>query len=76
MNLNVCPVKDFLDCYSYAKAMAFVNPILLRYVEGQYSQEHLEKWIDHAWCETPGGQIVDLYSVMKLPDAKFKYRHK
>ena len=54
--------------------MTEANPGLLQYVEGEYRSIDCDKWVDHAWCETKGGQIVDLYAIETLSDMKFEYR--
>jgi len=76
--MKIVPIKG-RDCYSHAQAMAKANPGLLTYVEGQYRAAGSDAdsgWTGHAWCETKGGQIVDIYGILYLPQFKLEYQGK
>jgi hypothetical protein len=76
--IQIVPTTGNESCYTHARAMAVANPGLLHYVEGKYRcsthSDKPENWLGHAWCETRGGQIVDIYAVIHLSHLKFHYQ--
>ena len=73
--MKIIPIKG-RDCVSHAKAMARANPDLLTYVTGKYRSVDCRGWVSHGWCETKGGQIVDIYGILYHPELKFKYGYR
>lgn len=60
-------IDEEFNCLTNSERLADRNPSLT-WVVGRARRRGSKKWGDHAWCETPAGQIVDPYFRHRFPD--------
>lgn len=74
MGLTAVPLDlDWDGCQSFAERLVDANP-QLRYTVGWARFATGGEWGAHAWVETAGGEVVDLFAAAKWPGVTLDYR--